>query len=183
MDFLRGDEEIERAELYRFFGDLFMHEPSDEIIMQAKEMFEMEFDDTFQEIRLDYAHLFMIPDGHLIPCESLYNYPLGDKGRFFGAAAEQVQGFYNSVGLTMDEETGLMPDHISLEFLFMSYLIDNGLVELQKRFLNEHIGKWVPEYCDLLKGHATTDFYKEIAEILKEFVLFEVEEFRSGELH
>lgn len=183
MEFLRRDEEIERAELYKFFAGLFMQEPSDEIIMQAKDMFQMEFDDTFQEIRLDYAHLFKIPDGHLIPCESLYNYPIRDRERLWGITAEEVQSFYNSAGLMMDEETDLMPDHISLEFLFMSYLIDNNLIELQKKFLKQHIGKWVPSYCDLLKDHAETDFYKEIAEVLKEFILFEVEEFELGELH
>ena len=183
MEFLKSDEEIERLELYKFFAGLFMQEPSDEIIMQAKEMFQLEFDDTFHEIRSDYSHLFKIPDGHLIPCESLYNYPIGDKQRLWGISAEEVQSFYNSVGLMMDEETDLMPDHISLEFLFMSYLIDNGLAELQKKFLKQHIGKWVPSYCDLLKEHAETGFYKGIAEVLKEFILFEVEEFESGESH
>jgi TorA maturation chaperone TorD len=183
MEFLRSDEEIERAELYKFFAGLFMQEPSDEIITQAKEMFQLEFDDTFQEIRFDYSHLFKIPDGHLIPCESLYNYLNEDKKGLWGVKPEDVQSFYNSAGLIMDEETDLMPDHISLEFLFMSYLINNGLIELQKKFLKNHLGRWVPSYCDLLKDHAQTDFYKEIAEVLKEFILFEVEEFEFGELH
>lgn len=181
MELLKDDEEIERAELYRFFAGLFMQEPSEETIIQAKDMFQLEFDDTFQEIKADYSHLFSIPNGHLIPCESLYKYPVGEKQRLWGAVAEEVESFYNSAGLIMDEETHLMPDHISAEFLFMSYLIDNRLTRLQKRFLKEHIGVWVPEYCDMLKNHANTDFYKEVADVLKEFILFEIEEFESGE--
>lgn len=181
MELLKGDEDIERSELYRFFAGLFMQEPSDEIIMQAKDMFQLEFDDTFQEIRNDYNHLFSIPDGHLIPCESFYKYPVVEKGRLWGVVAEDVESFYSSTGLMIDEETNLMPDHISVEFLFMSYLIDNRLKGLQKRFLKEHIGLWVPGYCDMLKDHANTGFYKEVADVLKDFILFEIEEFESGE--
>jgi TorA maturation chaperone TorD len=181
VELLKSDEDIERAELYRFFAGLFMQEPSDETIMQAKDMFQLEFDDTFQEIRIEYNHLFSIPNGHLIPCESLYNYPVGEKQKLWGAAAERVEAFYSSAGLMIDVETNLMPDHISAEFLFMSYLIDNRLNRLQSRFLKEHIGVWVPGYCDMLKDHASTGFYKEIADVLKEFVLFEIEGFESGE--
>jgi TorA maturation chaperone TorD len=61
----------------------------------------------------------------------------------------------------------------------MSYLIENGVLETQKKFLERHLVKWIPEYCDMIENHAGTIFYKEIANILKEFLLSEVEKFET----
>ncbi|MDI6727909.1 MAG: molecular chaperone TorD family protein [Thermodesulfovibrionales bacterium] len=171
-------EDIERAELYRLFAGLFIHEPTDEIIIQLKDMFQMKFADSPQEIRIDFASIFLGPDGRLMPYESFYNYPLGDRPRLWGKAAEEVQSFYISAGIVMDEEINLIPDHISAEMLFMSYLIENGILELQKRFLEEHLVKWIPEYCNELQKYASTGFYKEVANIIKEFILSEAEVFK-----
>lgn len=75
----------------------------------------------------------------------------------------------------MDEDISLIPDHISAELFFMSYLVENGLSGLQQRFLEDHLSKWIPEYCGEVQKHAGTNFYKEIANILKEFILSEHE--------
>lgn len=175
MAFYDNVEDIERAELYRLFANLFIAEPSDEIVLQLKDMFQMKFADSPQEIRMDFARIFLGPDGRLMPYESLYNYPLGDRPGIWGRAADEVQTFYSSAGIMIDEEINLIPDHISAEMLFMSYLIENGISELQKKFLEEHLVKWIPEYCNELQKYAGTVFYKEVANILKEFILSEHE--------
>lgn len=175
MAFYGNLEDIERAELYRLFAGLFINDPTNEIVVQLKDMFQMKFTDSPQEIRMDFARIFLELDGRLMPYESLYNYPLGDRPRLWGKATEEVQAFYISAGIVMDEEINLIPDHISVELLFMSYLVENGLSGLQQRFLEDHLSKWIPEYCDELQKHAGTNFYKEIANILKEFILSEHE--------
>ena len=175
MTFYDGEEDIERAEIYRLFAGIFMKEPSEELMLQLKEMFLMKFEDSPEEIRMDFVNIFLSPDNRLIPCESLYNYSLGDRPRLWGRAAAEVQEFYGAAGLVMGEEMSLMPDHISMEMLFMSYLIENGLSELQWKFLDEHLVKWIPEYCDEVRRHAGTVFYKEVANVLKEFILSEHE--------
>lgn len=175
MAFYDNEEDIERAELYRLFASLFMNEPSDEMIIQVKEMFQMKSSESPPQIRMDFANIFLRPDLHMAPYESLYNYPLGDRPRLPGKAAEEVQLFYIAAGLIVDEEINIMPDHISAELIFMSYLIENGRSDLQMRFLDDHLAKWIPEYCDEVSRHAGTTFYKEIANILKEFILSEVE--------
>jgi len=74
-------EDIERAELYRLFAGLFIHEPTDETVIQLKDMFQMRFADSPQEIRMDFARIFLGLDGRLMPYESLHNYPLaGNRG-------------------------------------------------------------------------------------------------------
>ncbi len=170
-----NNDDIERAELYRLFATLFIHEPSDEIIMQAKEMFQMKSAESPQQIRMDFVNTFLGPGLHMAPYESLYNYPLGDRPRLWGKTTEEVQTFYNSAGLIVDEEINLIPDHISAELMFMTYLIENGFSEFQGRFLDQHLAKWTPEYCDEVNKHAGTIFYKEIANILREFILSDYE--------
>jgi TorA maturation chaperone TorD len=63
----------------------------------------------------------------------------------------------------------------------MSYLIENDFIEQQKRFLEEHLRKWIPEYCNKIYKHAKTVFYKELANLLKEFILSEYENFEPKE--
>ncbi len=169
------DDNTGRAELYRLFSLLFMKEPDDEVPAQAKEMLEMAFEDSPEQIRADFARLFLRPDLHLAPYESLYNFPPGDKPRLPGKATRDVQVFYESTGVALGEGMDFVPDHLSVELLFMSYLAENGYMEKQHAFLGEHLLRWVPEYCDELAKHAATTFYKEIANLLKEFILSEYE--------
>jgi len=56
----------------------------------------------------------------------------------------------------------------------MSYLINQNLKELQIDFLRR-ICEWIPLFCDSTICKAETDFYKEVAYSLKEFVLSECE--------
>ncbi len=169
------DNNTGRAELYRLFSLLFMKEPDDELLSQAKEMLEMTLGDSPEEIRADFTALFLRPDLHVAPYESLYNFPPGDKPRLPGKASRDVQVFYESTGLTMEEGMDLVPDHLSVELLFMSYLAENGYLDKQHSFLEEHLLRWVPGYCDEVGKHAGTTFYKEIANLLKEFILSEYE--------
>lgn len=170
------NEDAERAELYKLFSDLFMSEPSEETLLQARETFQMKFDTPPDEIRKDFARIFLSPDLHPSPYESLYNFSVGEKPGLWGKATGDVNAFYEAAGLTLDEETTVIPDHLALELLFMHYLIQNRLVEKQKIFLKEHL-LWVNEYCEEVQKHAATPFYKEVGKILKEFILSEQERY------
>lgn len=174
------DEERERAELYRLFSSLFMEEPENGVILQIREMFLMKFDDTIEEIKRDYISLFLGPDLHLSPHESLHNYPLGETPGLWGKAAREVQAMYHSAGLIVDEESNLIPDHLGVELLFMSYLAENDLAGQQRKFMDEHLLLWVAEYCAEVEKHAATTFYKEVAILLKEFVVSDSEKLSGG---
>lgn len=169
-------DDAERATLYRLFSSLFLGEPEEETILDMKEMFRMTFEETSREIGADFRHLFHEHGGHLRPFESLYNYPLGEKPALWSRVTGEVQDFYRSAGIMVDEEIDLAPDHLSIELLFMSYLVERGLTEEQKRFLNEHLLVWVPLFCDELRQHAVTGFYREVADLLREFLSSDYEE-------
>jgi TorA maturation chaperone TorD len=172
-----GGKDIERAKLYKLFSSLFVQEPTDEILIEVKNVFDLKFTDTLFEIWMDFGYLFSGPEGHLPPYESLHHYPLGESPKLWGKATEEVQKFFQSVGLTIDEEIDLIPDHLSAELLFMSYLVENGLIERQKSFLEKHLLAWVPEYCSEIQRNAQTTFYRETAELLRELIVSDGEAF------
>ena len=177
---LIDDDNYERSALYKLFSSLFMQEPPEETLVTMRGMFQMKFEETASEIGKDFRHLFQEPAGHLQPYESLYSYPLGDKPRLWGKVTKEIQERYRSAGLMIDDAIHLIPDHISAELLFMSYLIEQGLTDRQTSFLEDHLLAWIPEYCTELQKHAYTTFYKEVAELLKEFVSSDYEEFESN---
>jgi TorA maturation chaperone TorD len=172
---LYDNQEAERAEIYRLFSALFLKEPSPATIEEFREMFRIKSNESPEEIQRDFADVFLRTDLHPSPYESLYNFSPGDKPGIGGKAARDVQAFYEATGLTLDEEMNLMPDHLSVELLFMSYLIDNARSGEQKDFMEQHLLPWVPAFCDEIKRHASTVFYKEAADLLKEFISSEHE--------
>ncbi|HBH60888.1 MAG TPA: hypothetical protein DDX85_03930 [Nitrospiraceae bacterium] len=82
--------------------------------------------------------------------------------------------------------TGL-PDHISVELEFMQKAVsreaqareeddnDGALycLRIQKKFIDEHIMKWIPVFCDKVVAEAKLSFYKEMARLTKYFLEFE----------
>lgn len=175
MNILDNDS-LDRSNFYKLFSPLFLREPDEETLFNIKDLFEIKFGDSSEEIRADFSYLFS-PEGRIPPYESLYNYPLSDRPRLWGPAAEEVQAFYEGVGITLEEDLELNPDHLSLELLFMSHLIENRFIDQQKIFLEQHLLTWVPDYCDEIKRIARTSFYIRVAELLTEFILDEGEEF------
>jgi TorA maturation chaperone TorD len=160
MDFV---EDADRAEAYRTFADIFSEPPAAEFLATIRDDFELESEEDEEEIRKDFLALLAYPGGKIPPVESLFS----EAG---SAAADEVTRLYLDAGLTFEEDVQLVPDHISLEFLFMSYLIDTGRPELQQKFFKEHILQWVPDYCRELKSAAKTLFYREIAGIVEDFL-------------
>jgi len=161
---------IERAEAYRFLADFFLKAPEENMLRTIKEDFELESDETAEDIRRDFDRLFSYPEGKLPPIESFF-LTLENT-----SSADEVAGLYAMAGLTIEAEYELIPDHLYLELLFMSYLIETSKYELQKIFLGEHLLNWVPYYCDELLKEAKTVFYREVAEITRDFLLTESEE-------
>ncbi len=172
MVFLDIFEKYERAELYRLFSGLFLHEPTDEFIIHIKEIFFLPFDDPADNIRRDFNSLFVY-SRELLPLESIQrrNIPVD-------LIVKEIERFYHGAGIMLDDELNLPPDHLSTELIFISYLIETELNDTFKRFFEEHIISWVPEYCQKIKEHAQTGFYKESIGVFEEFLEAEYDELK-----
>ncbi len=161
-------EDSDRAEAYKVLADIFLEPPAGETLTAMKEDFELESGESEEEIRGDFFRLLSGSSGAMPPLESLYS-PEG------AAAVDGLLRSYADAGLTLDEEFQLTPDHLSVEFLFMSYLIETRRSEIQKKFLEEHLMNWVPYYCEKMAEEAGTLFFREIAEIMGDFLRREYE--------
>ena len=60
----------------------------------------------------------------------------------------------------------------------MSYLIETGKTEVEQKFLEQHLMNWVPYYCEEVMKQAQTLFYREIAEIVQEFLISEYDAYK-----
>jgi TorA maturation chaperone TorD len=178
MDYL-DDSGSERASLYRLFASLFMQAPLEEVLLTIKDLLHMEFNDTVEEIGLDFKELFLSETGRLQPYESLYNYAPEDEPKLWGKATGEVQRLYQSEDLMIDTETDLLPDHLSAELMFMSYLAERGLTDAQKGFLGDHLLVWAPAFCDEVIKHCRTAFYREVAVLLREYLSSDYEGFEE----
>ncbi len=46
-------------------------------------------------------------------------------------------------------------------------------LKVEKKFLDEHLSKWVPPFCDKVIAQANVPFYREMAGVTKDFLDFD----------
>lgn len=98
----------------------------------------------------------------------------------------EVKKFYQMFGLGLNTDSNEMPDHITNELEFMHYLthlaVEAGqgrlgknvkrqqYVHAQRDFLQRHLNRWIPSFCNSLKEKIDSPFYCQLAEITERFV-------------
>jgi anaerobic sulfite reductase subunit A len=140
------------------------------------------------ELAMDYANLFLglkyfrEKKGIPHPSESVYT-----SGDMYQKEAVEASKTYLEAGLVKAENFGEPEDHVSLQLYFMghlcrkaaSFLKDKNFQELiknlenQKKFLEEHLLKWVPKLASDVVENAETEFYRGIGRITKGFLAME----------
>jgi len=137
--------------------------------------------DALHEALIDeYTRLFIGP--FRLPVQPYESWWVS--GELFGEALVKLKSDYRKAGIVKSHEYKEPEDHIAFELKFMHYLCEEGAatdtrerikdcVTLQREFLDEHILKWVPAFCDALYAYERTDFYKGIAKLTKGFILLE----------
>ena len=116
------------------------------------------------------------------PYEGLYK-----NNENIGASALAVKSFYRKAGLLPDETVHESPDYLCIELDFMKNLcrreqaqwsssVDvTETVAHEEKFLREHLGSWVGEFCSQAEKHALTDFYRGFLVILDAVVSIDME--------
>lgn len=125
------------------------------------------------DLQKDYKRLFPANHHSLVPVrESGYrnNHPTGNRH-------ENVTEFYDAYGWVSKLRSKENDDHLSIEILFLTRLVEKYLslddepcrIEMGKeikRFIDEHLLSWIPEWNEKVQENANTLCYKGIGTLI-----------------
>ena len=139
-----------------------------------------------QDLLLDYTRLFLGP-AHIVakPYGSIW---LEGQDSLMGKSTIEVVALYREGGFELDDDFRELPDHVAaeLEFLYLLIFRQNqahrtgdadalhSAAGLQRRFLDEHLGRWVGPFTAAVRSGARSAFYRVLAELTDRFVGTEV---------
>lgn len=147
--------------------------------------------ELLEEMAVEFARLFIGPGKHISPHESVHHKREdGRWGELWGPSTAEIKKIIESAGLSYQSEYTGLPDHISVELEFMQQVTlaeekawedgDRNLaiacLEKEKKFIEEHLAGWVPDFCEKVIKKADLPFYRAMAELTQKFVAFEKNE-------
>ena len=131
------------------------------------------------ELLVDYARLFLGPGATLAtPYGSVW---LSGEDTLMQDSTMAVLALYEEAGFELDEAFREVPDHIAVELEFLYLLLyreceaeqggnereRENAIQLRRRFLDEHVGRWVAPFAAAVESGAETAFYRELAQFTK----------------
>lgn len=184
---LRSNEFIQALRIALLEDNKEMTESLKILEMFVNSMRDIPESEVIEDLAVDFTRLFRgIKEGYgpPPPYESVWR----GEGRVMGEWTQKVIQIYSEAGIGIDM-AGELPDYIGVELKFMSLLsyreaeawrkndIPKALrfLELQRRFMDEHVRQWVTEFCDKIEEVAASILYKGIAMLTKSFLGFDAE--------
>jgi TorA maturation chaperone TorD len=179
-DFL---EQIKDPQFLGVLSDLGVQFDDDFLLKPEKELLEA--------LAIEYTRLFLGPGRHVSPHESVHHERAEGKwGQLWGDSTVEVKKFIETTGLEYQSDYKGLPDHISVELEFMQQLTlreeqvwgdsdTDGAAScrnIEKKFIEEHLIPWVPEFCEKIVKEAELPFYKDLAALTRNFIEFERDE-------
>jgi TorA maturation chaperone TorD len=125
------------------------------------------------DLREDFNRLFK---GHGVPLAPAYE-SLYKKGKESGLNSASVSNFYNSYGWISKHKGEISDDHLGIELLFLTILVEKYLVlddqvclvEIRneiRRFIDEHIFSWILLWNKKMQEFSNTLCYKGISTLI-----------------
>ena len=152
--------------------------------------------ELLENLAIEYTRLFVGPGKHIPPYESVHHKKEGvQSGQLWGELTGEVKNIIEFSGLKYKSEYTGMPDHISVELEFMQQVVrreaqawgadDDETARLcltnEKKFIDEHLCGWIPEFCEKVIEAAEMPFYREMARLTLSFIEFEKQELNKFE--
>ncbi len=144
-------------------------EPQRSMVMRELESYDPE--DLYLRLRVDYTKTLIM---YVHPYESVF---LDPSGLLCTDLSASVKRFYAMAGYepSLEEARVRCFDHVGLELAFMAKLVEEGRIELQYRFMREHLARWAPVLGIVVSEVASTGVYRAMGSLLAEFI---VEDYR-----
>jgi len=136
----------------------------------------------------EFVYTFIVKGSHPVhPYESVY---LGEERLLMQRPYDDVRAIFKKAGIQRSEYCQEMEDHIGIELEFMGLLCRRftqawndkqkqearKALHLQRLFLQNHLAKWVPQFCEDVAMKTRMDFYRGIASMTRAFVTLDSEE-------
>ncbi len=142
-----------------------------ELAAQARRLGEQFPAQGLEDLLVDYTRLFLGPNRSIArPYGSIW---LSGEQALMQDSTMAVLELYREGGFELDEGFRELPDHIAAELEFLYLLIQRDPGSLRKRFLEEHLGRWVGPFTDAMHAGAETPFYRELAKLTGRLVALE----------
>lgn len=136
---------------------------------------------TLDEWSAEYHRLF-VNEVFVPPSEGSYG--LVERGAILG----DVSGFYKAFCMQVSDEVG-PPDQMKIEMMFLCLLalkeanaIQQQLVDkleitrdAEKKFLDDHVGRWLPQFSERLWNCAHHPFYRAASRLMMAWLAAECE--------
>jgi TorA maturation chaperone TorD len=144
--------------------------------------------ELLEALAVEYAMLFLGPGEHISPHESVHHQRDDTQsGMLWGETTVEVKKFIEFSGLELSDEYTGLPDHISIELELMQQIAKREAKawkeedrndamrcrKYEKQFVEEHLARWVPGFCEKVVAGAELPFYREMALLTKAFLAFE----------
>ena len=160
---------------------LFSEDVSDPLLKlkDAVDKIDLHSEQEIEDLIWEYTRLFIGP--YKLPCppwESVYT---SGKKLMMQEAYDEVQDFYSEVGLKIGNPN-IMIDHIGAELNFLAVLHEKMdgdpekklfYMDIAKRFLNNHLMRWVPQFTSDMEEATNSAFYKALAQVTRDFIATE----------
>jgi TorA maturation chaperone TorD len=131
---------------------------------------------TLTDLSKDWTRLFrgVERDGILPPYESLYR-----TGKLQEKPAREIHRLFSQMGIRVPDEWHQPQDYIGVELDFMRLLCSREFEACEKQeqgtiaeainaeqsFVENHLGEWVPQFCEKMVSHAREDYYRGLAHL------------------
>ncbi|MFQ6017500.1 MAG: molecular chaperone [Kiloniellaceae bacterium] len=195
-----------RSNLYGVLAMVYREEPSADLLRQVRdgeflaalseagvalgrEFLDGAAEGLADDLAVEYTRLFVGPGKHIPPYESVQR-----EGALWGKSTSDVAAFVERRGFAYRPDYRGLPDHVSVELEFMQQATAQEARAYEAAdaagaavcrgigaaFLEDHLGQWIPEFCDKVMAAAERPFYREMAKLTKGFMESELQEFRNS---
>lgn len=131
---------------------------------------------TLTNLSRDWTRLFrgVEKNGILPPYESLYR-----TGKLQEKPSREIHRLFSQMGIRVPDEWHQPPDYIGVELDFMRLLCSKELEAYEKQganilsetlhaeqsFVENHLGVWVPQFCEKMFLEAEEDYFRGVAHL------------------
>ena len=181
-------QEVTSGLLQQIKGPQFLGVLSNLGIQLGDDFFHKNEEELLEDMAVEYTRILLGPGKHISPHESVHHQRDDtQQGQLWGESTVEIKKFIESSGLDYRSEYRGLPDHISVELEFMQQVTlreeqawreevkDGALycLRIEKKFVEKHLIRWIPIFCEKVIREAELPFYREMAALTKNFVEFE----------